>query len=136
MAKVAPASSLVPLEAFFDRGHADIMQSTIAGVGGILYTAIVLSEKTGVHWALHSKGRGDLASKLVTFKLMYDAHFAATNGTMLFFAQIMIKQFFLLPHRLFGMGLGLSANCPLSILRIETVARNLPSERCIWLPVP
>jgi hypothetical protein len=45
VAKVAPASSRIPLDAFFDRGHVDIKQSTIAGVGGVLYTAIVLSEK-------------------------------------------------------------------------------------------
>ena len=85
VAKVAPASSRIPKDAFFDRGHVDIKQSTIAGVGGVLYTAIVLSEKTGVLWALHTKEKGELASKLVTFKLMYDAHFAATNGPMLFF---------------------------------------------------
>jgi hypothetical protein len=67
VAKVAPASSRIPLDAFFDRGHVDIKQSTIAGVGGVLYTAIVLSEKNGALWALHSKEKGELASKLVTF---------------------------------------------------------------------
>ncbi|MEI6871785.1 MAG: hypothetical protein WCL08_05830, partial [Verrucomicrobiota bacterium] len=80
-----PVGGILPFDYFFDRAHVDIKMSTTAGWNEIHFTAIIFSEKTGFIWALHARTKDEIAGKIMAWLLMYNTHYAPTNGPVALF---------------------------------------------------
>ena len=82
---MAPEGNKLPFDFWYDRAHVDIKMSTTGGWNEIRFTAIIFSEKTGFVWALHARTKDEIAGKIMAWLLMYNLHYAPTNGPIALF---------------------------------------------------